>query len=481
MRVPHYLIRTPAGFSFRLRVPADIGRLLGRRIIKCALRTCDLRQAQVLSLTLAARYADAFNGLRERGMASKSVDDWVRELQGKNLHDFTIERDANGALRIHAEPGDDAAALNEALAQIGRINREFFAPIATTAPATHQQQRPATVLTVQDAMRKWLAAIAADTLPKTFTIKRAAIAGLLQSVGPGYPLPDITRIDLSNHYQRLADEGIATPTRVNKQSYLGGFFDWLIAAGYYTQPNPARNHVAYGNSAKRKRKKLGFRAFDLDQVGVLFAPSALAELPSSARWAALLGLYTGGRASEIGQLLVADIDFGRNGSVPTIQVSDEGEFQRLKSEVSQRVVPIHPELVALGFLEYVAGLPASGRLFPRAKADAVNGAGNWISKAFSRHLAKHDKSWPEAKRGFHSLRKTVIQQMQGAGVASEMRAQIVGHELEDEHHSSYSRAFTPSEKLNGVSSSGFKTAGLGAVEYPLKLAELRAVMLPSMD
>jgi len=475
MRVPHYLTRTPAGFSFRMRVPADISRALGRRIIKCALRTRDLRQAQAFSLVLAARYAAAFKRLRERGMSGKSIDDWIRELQGKSLHDFTIERDANGALRIQAEPGDDAAALNEAIAQIGRINREFFGPATPSSPVPSPQP-PAAVLSMRDAMQKWLTAIAADTLPKTFTIKKAAVAGLLQSVGPGYPLPNITRIDLSNHYQRLADEGISTPTRVNKQSYLGGFFDWVIAAGYYTQPNPARNHVAYGNSAKRKRKKLGFRAFDLDQVAALFAPCALADLPSSARWAALLGLYTGARASEIGQLLVADINSGTNGGVPTIRISDEGEFQRLKSEVSQRVVPIHLDLVALGFLDYVAQLPAEGRLFPRAKADAVNGAGNWISKSFSRHLAKHGKSWPQAKRGFHSLRKTVIQQMQGAGVASEMRAQIVGHELEDEHHASYSREFTPSEKLNGVISSGFKTTGLGALTYALNLVALRTAL-----
>lgn len=53
---------------------------------------------------------------------------------------------------------------------------------------------------------------------------------------------------------------------MNKQSYLGGFFDWLIAAGYYTDSNPARSHVSYGNSAKRKRRKLGFKAFDLKQI-----------------------------------------------------------------------------------------------------------------------------------------------------------------------------------------------------------------------
>lgn len=47
--------------------------------------------------------------------------------------------------------------------------------------------------------------------------------------------------------------------------------------------------------------------------------------------------------------------------------------------------------------------------------------------------------------GFHSLRKTVIQTMQTAGVSAEHRAQFVGHDLDDEHHAAYSRKYTPAE------------------------------------
>ncbi|RYF65500.1 MAG: integrase, partial [Cytophagaceae bacterium] len=103
------------------------------------------------------------------------------------------------------------------------------------------------------------------------------------------------------------------------------------------------------------------------------------------------------------------------------------------------------------------------RLFSAAKATAVNGQGNWITKAFSRHLAEVGKGWEPAKRGFHSLRKTFIQELQGAGVVSELRAQIVGHELDDEHHSTYSREFTAKEKLRGMGpgSRGLDTVGYG--------------------
>lgn len=82
------------------------------------------------------------------------------------------------------------------------------------------------------------------------------------------------------------------------------------------------------------------------------------------------------------------------------------------------------------------------------------------------------KGWEPAKRGFHSLRKTFIQELQGAGVVSELRAQIVGHELDDEHHSTYSRGFSVSEKLHGL---GNLSPGLAILAYwSVSARELRS-------
>ncbi|UDI82186.1 integrase [Xanthomonas citri pv. mangiferaeindicae] len=164
----------------------------------------------------------------------------------------------------------------------------------------------------------------------------------------------------------------------------------------------------------------------------------------------------------MGQLLVRDV-FEEDG-IPCLRISDEGEHQKVKTEVSLRTVPLHPELLKMGFLDWVDGKRMAGqtRLFPAAKATAVNGQGNWITKAFSRHLAEVAKGWEPAKRGFHSLRKTFIQELQGAGVVSELRAQIVGHELDDEHHATYGRTFSAVEKLRGL---GAHSPGLTSLAW----------------
>ncbi|UUF00281.1 integrase [Xanthomonas hortorum pv. pelargonii] len=193
----------------------------------------------------------------------------------------------------------------------------------------------------------------------------------------------------------------------------------------------------------------------------------------AARWASLIGLYTGARASEVGQLLTADVV--EEGGIPCIQISDEGEHQKVKTDVSlrDRADSSRPACLGLSGLGRAGARQGQERLFPAAKADAKNGQGNWISKAFSRHLAEVGKNWPKAKRGFHSLRKTLIQELQGAGVVSELRAQLVGHELDDEHHVTYSRDFTASEKLDGLRG---VSPGLSVLNYELSLDSLSALM-----
>lgn len=486
MRIPHHLTRSVSGlWSFRQRVPADLQHLIGRRVIKRTLRTNDLGEARLRALLLASGYAQAFATLRDRRMdklGKKEADELIARLtQAEGLKDLTLHRtrapDGSVTERWQIDTDEDLRLFQQAQRQsndplLDAVNsplsaRDFAAARAKITP-----------ISLADARDAWLATLQGSTLPKTLTIKKTAVEALVRFLGSKTKLHTVTRTDLARWYQHMRDEGASTPTLTNKQSYVGGkggFFEWAQASGYYPKgDNPAAGHVSYSIREKRARKKFGFKAYDAHQVQALFAPAAFEGLALSARWAAVIGLYTGARASEVGQLLTGDII--EEDGLLCIRVSDEGEHQKVKTEVSLRTVPVHPDLLALGFREWVDGLRAAGaeRLFSAAKADAKNGAGNWITKAFGRHLEQVGKNWPAGKRGFHSLRKTVIQSLQGAGVPSELRAQLVGHELDDEHHSTYSRDFTVREKLHGP---GPTTPGLDALNFGLNLPALAQLLL----
>ena len=487
MRIPHYLTRSLASgrWSFRQRVPTDLQRVLGCRVIKRTLRTGDLPEAKVRAVWLTAGYARLFTLLRDQRvdkLGKKEADELVARLTAsKDLRDLTLHRSRapDGTVTERWQMDDEKDV------QLFRSMQEIYAKdplleaVHSPFPSRSSPVAKAAVesLTLGKARDAWLATLKASALPKTYTIKKTAIESLVRFLGDKTQLATIHRSDLARWYQHMRQEGASTPTLTNKQSYAGGkggFFDWAMASGYYPKgDNPAGGHVSYSTREKRSRRKLGFKAYDREQIQALFAPEAFGRLSHAARWAALLGLYTGARASEVGQLLVSDVI--EEEGILCIRISDEGPHQKVKTDVSLRTVPVHPDLLALGFKEWVNSLKAKGskRLFPAAKADAKNGAGNWISKSFSRHLAVVGKGWPEAKRGFHSLRKTFIQELQGAGVVSELRAQIVGHELDDEHHGTYSRDFTVREKLEGL---GIHSPGLRVLHHDIDVARIRRLL-----
>jgi len=488
MRIPHHLSRSETGrWSFVQRVPVDLQAVLDCRLIKRTLRTKDLAQAHVRAVVLGAGYARLFAQLKDQRVAklSKTDADLLidRLTSAENLRELTLNRtratdgtvteqwqiDSPKDLKLYRQLMEleaMAATLQQPAAASRGPAREIW-PQVTRAPAAPPAQAIETI-TLGKARDAFLATLKPSTLPKTYTIKKTAIEALVVFLGPKAKVHTITRSDLARWYQDMREKGASTPTLTNKQSYIGGksgFFEWAMASGHYPRgDNPASGHVSYSQREKRARKKLGFKAYDRAQIQALFAPEALAKLSESARWASLIGLYTGARASEVGQLLIKDVL--EEDGIPCIRISDEGEHQKVKTEVSLRTVPLHPELLKMGLLKWVNEKREAGqtRLFPAAKATAVNGQGNWITKAFSRHLAEVGKGWEPAKRGFHSLRKTFIQELQGAGVVSELRAQIVGHELDDEHHATYSRDFTVVEKLNGLAK---RSPGMRAVAWDI--------------
>ena len=108
-------------------------------------------------------------------------------------------------------------------------------------------------------------------------------------------------------------------------------------------------------------------------------------------WTPLLALYTGGRANEIAQLqvddviktncgivcisIMDDIDDDVDDNEPLSTPDDEKAIKSLKTASSRRWVPIHPKLVEVGFLEFVATMKEKGevRLFPELGYYEVGG------------------------------------------------------------------------------------------------------------
>jgi integrase len=141
-------------------------------------------------------------------------------------------------------------------------------------------------------------------------------------------------------------------------------------------------------------------------------------------WVPLLGLYAGLRLNEACQLHAADIEVADG--VPMIHVQAKAPDQRLKSEAADRHIPIHPELVRIGFLKHVASQKKAGvvRLFPDLHLGKLENYSDPFSKWFARFLEKAGVT--STGTVFHSFRHGFKDRLLEAEVPREVRDGLCG-------------------------------------------------------
>jgi integrase len=130
----------------------------------------------------------------------------------------------------------------------------------------------------------------------------------------------------------------------------------------------------------------------------------------------LLALFAGARQAEYAGLRVSDVREDDETGVALMWLTrDTKAGRRLKTKTSERVVPVHPQLIALGFLKYMAARRKEGDrawLFPTVAPDQKGALSAW-SKWWGRYLRNHvgvkdrNKVYYSFRHGFQdALRRT---------------------------------------------------------------------------
>lgn len=147
----------------------------------------------------------------------------------------------------------------------------------------------------------------------------------------------------------------------------------------------------------------------------------------AAYWVPLMALYSGARIGELAQLRTCDI--GVIDGLPMLTITDAGDGQRVKTDAGLRSIPIHPELVRLGLLEYVQAIRDAGhdKLWPILRVDPERPGltlSNWFGE-YRRSIGLTEK-YPD----FHSFRHSVRTRLSRAKIPEKVQDAITGHETQ---------------------------------------------------
>jgi integrase len=325
-------------------------------------------------------------------------------------------------LHVIAAPGEGVMELFETFATENpkkvkpdtiRMNREivgwFAQHVGPTFPASKIDKK---------AVREWKQALA------KFPIKAAEVRDFR-----GLTFKKI--IAANEHAKRQ----VLSETTINKYlSALGAFCQWLMQNGIIDS-----NPVDGMHLGKDRRSKV--RPYTPEELTRIFASplftGCLSEAeehrPGNVRladhryWLPLLSLFTGARMNELAQLLVADVRQERGRWI--LHVTREGdETKTVKTKGSQRVIPVHPELERLGFLDYHTQRSAAGdrRLFPEIKPDARGHLSGHFSRFWGRYVARIGVK-DDAAVNFHSFRHGMADALRRAGFRDEEFGFLLGH------------------------------------------------------
>lgn len=297
---------------------------------------------------------------------------------------------------------------------------------------------------------------------------RRDISTFVQIVGPSFPIAKITKAEVRDWKQLLVKYPVkATETKafagmniqqtvkenekigkpvlsdrtVNRYlSSLSAFLSWAENNGYIDR-NPVEGLML------RKEKSSTTLPFKVEQLNTLFTSPWFAGCQSADEWrnvakpgnvlirdhrfwVPLIMLFSGARPGEIGQLAVGDVrqDHGHWIMHITTEGDDHSEGKSVKTPGSMRVVPVHPNLIELGFLDYHAQRQREGgnQLFPGAVRNQRGQMMADVSREFGRYMARIGM---KAGRGLsmYSFRHGTADALRRAGYLDNQFKFLLGH------------------------------------------------------
>lgn len=399
-----FLLYTRFGYYFRMRVPADLRKRLGKREFKKPLQTSDICKARIRARLYAVEATKIFETLRGLPMAKSpffysplmTVDSIIKHPDG------TLE--ARGVNTDSSKPEEESILLRALIDRLDGVDTSFVKkplemklemPQETT---NDQLQEPSydpaknQVILFSDAVRRYCDLKAKHWKPYYLTESLKALE-LVEEILGNPPIRTIDDPEAQHVHQvllklprnrnksplyagktlaqilEMEPEDTLAPKTVNDiMTKLVSLFNWLRDRDI-VKMNPFTELRVDNAKLPSEQRNM----YTNEELTTLFQDpifTAHQFKHSYMYWLPILGAYTGMRLNELCQLEVDDVKIVHDILVfhITSETSDKREKSNksTKTPGSKRYVPVHPKIISLGFEIFVTECRTRNqkRLFP---------------------------------------------------------------------------------------------------------------------
>lgn len=467
-RMPTYLARRGATYQFRRIVPKELQPIVGKSHFTWSLKTTNLAEAKRLrnrdavatdAIIEAAREATQADPHIERKAWPTDLDDAAIQMKAAKIAVIlrrslqTAAEEGGGKLETKRREFADTLRMHEdnlssgwLIDQIPLSQSEANA-MAFQAVLSPQSAKPLPAVTsagsktdsgdgetLMDVLHLWSSE---GATPRTVSMWRHTAASFAEFNGDK-PVRDVTKREINAFLGHLSKSGAKYETLKNRLNQLKSLFGFA-ARRDLIPADPTAGLKAPGRPSDEKPRE----PWSVDALNSLFNSPIYtgAAQPEGAKGAAgyflpLLGLFTGARLNELGQLRPEDVseetytdEAGERRSAWIIRiVSDQKAGLRLKTKSSARRFPVHPELERLGFIKLVLKAKASGqsRIFDDLTADTYGNVTSAWGKWFGRYI-RDECEIQNKKITFHSLRHSFKDTCRALNLKEDVHDAITGH------------------------------------------------------
>lgn len=415
IRVPRLKVNRLGVYCLRVVWTDEAGK---RREASHSLRTKSPEIARVLAL----QFNEAYERKRsQRRMTSKKPDHLP------NFEDFAAKFELDLSRGVMKSDGpEDFARMMQAIESYKSIYGAL-PPLQEAMNAGRQHQPShepqkrlvARSMPFSEAVKAYLVEKQHTNAPQTIVEKGRTYKDFTDVFGD-LDLNLYTKPELVQWKTADLKRGIQA-NRINKRlGQVNDFFNWAIRHGHYTASDKSPvDGLFIANKDKLAAKTEHYEPFTNDEVKAIFASDypALMKKPDH-YWLPVVALFSGARREEIASLTAAN--------VKTVDGVACFQIEGGKTADARRLIPVHPTLQALGFMDYAQHVKGMGYkfLFPHL-VDGANGRGKNAGLQFSKLLDK--RGIKDDRKVFHSFRHSVITRLHATGANIAHVMQLTGH------------------------------------------------------